>query len=886
MEENKEQDGFPIENTENLFENQVSNGGSEAKGDVNDIAQHSQVREKSQGIPKQQEEANLVEEENEEQNLFQQHQQHEEEELVEMNEQHEQDGPYEVGDPQEAELQNNQEEQEGNPYLYMQNNLFNLVNSISSTNLLSEESIMALKEMLCPPNPKLDAINLKEPKIDEYILMSIIKDKSISALNALGDALNYYHKMLMDSQIHHLDKLIRIIKSKKREMHLRSVRTSPNKIMYFGEGLDQNEAQPANKEGLEEMQESREKRNEIAEGDGMSDDPMDIVGLLEHNQLGNMILKKKVLPTYNPSDKSICFTVNNKYEVKLKICDDTIVTQKSKIDRIPAHIMQTYIFPYLTSSELFSMRAVCNEWRDMVRGTWHTIFKREMLDQIVAADLCNDIELHFKLMQIRAPFYQKFGVFMNAIIEMIDWNGLDNVLMEGQNLGKQEKMVMVTLLKMLGHNIELEKLWDYQESIWEGVKDLTGSEIKDKMYSVLDKEFIFDSNLELEKFKKNFIDSPDISITHLKGLENKTFLMFALFMRQMYVFGMLRNHLAISQKYVLIAKERLKEVSRGWSSKKGFLEGAYKILLFRYVKIVNGQILISKDDEEMEECINHPSGQHLQLEGDTMKLEETHKVSAKTEIPSYTKKVETVTMSTQTEEILPPQDQEAEMSTQKADASQEICIQTEDRGPISTLNEEIIDPTQTQVEEPSENSMNTTEESKTMVQETTESMSKGMADENPTKGHIQTQEEAISNLNKSQNEQLHEEDSIDSSHKKAIDDIMNEKKITAERLLALSSLLGEFDEVKEFYSEDLETSVDRLVKWFLEKAKEKQNQIIPEPDYVIIKNGTETRVFLDNDTRLEMIIQKYLKLHILMMSLKAHINEKPSDPEQQGLEPY
>ncbi len=33
------------------------------------------------------------------------------------------------------------------------------------------------------------------------------------------------------------------------------------------------------------------------------------------------------------------------------------------------------------------------------------------------------------------------------------------------------------------------------------------------------------------------------------------------------------------------AKERLTEISREWPNKKGFLEGAYKILLFRNVKI-------------------------------------------------------------------------------------------------------------------------------------------------------------------------------------------------------------------------------------------------------------------------------------------------------------
>ena len=280
--------------------------------------------------------------------------------------------------------------------------LFALVNSISSTNLLSEESIDVLRELLCPPQPTFDSISLKDSHQSAKIFGEIIKEKATSANNALGNALNYYHKTLVDSQIHHLDKFTRIIKSKKREIHLFSVQSLAKK--------------PCDADSLTETLEAMQNLSAPIETNNctLTQSPLDIVGLLDNNQLGAMILKKKVVPHYNSSDRSITLRVNDKYEVKMRILNEKTYTHRSKIDCIPQHILQTHVFPYLTSSELFAMRTVSNEWRELIRGIWHVVFKREMLEQVVAADICNDIEMHFKLMQIRTPFYQKFGVFMKS----------------------------------------------------------------------------------------------------------------------------------------------------------------------------------------------------------------------------------------------------------------------------------------------------------------------------------------------------------------------------------------------------------------------------------------------------------------------------------------
>jgi hypothetical protein len=39
-----------------------------------------------------------------------------------------------------------------------------------------------------------------------------------------------------------------------------------------------------------------------------------------------------------------------------------------------------------------------------VRGVWHKTFKREMYEQLMAADLCKEIEKEFNLVRLRNPF--------------------------------------------------------------------------------------------------------------------------------------------------------------------------------------------------------------------------------------------------------------------------------------------------------------------------------------------------------------------------------------------------------------------------------------------------------------------------------------------------
>ena len=54
-----------------------------------------------------------------------------------------------------------------------------------------------------------------------------------------------------------------------------------------------------------------------------------------------------------------------------------------------------------------------------------------------------------------------------------------------------------------------------------------------------------------------------------------------LFLKQLDLQQILKNHLYFSQEYLLNSKNRLDDISRKMPLQKGFLEGVYKVLLLK-----------------------------------------------------------------------------------------------------------------------------------------------------------------------------------------------------------------------------------------------------------------------------------------------------------------
>lgn len=62
---------------------------------------------------------------------------------------------------------------------------------------------------------------------------------------------------------------------------------------------------------------------------------------------------------------------------------------------------------------------------------------------------------------------------------------------------------------------------------------------------------------------------------------DKTQLLFALFLKQVYIYSLLKNYITSIQVYIEKTKEVLDQISKEWPENKSFLEAAYKILVLK-----------------------------------------------------------------------------------------------------------------------------------------------------------------------------------------------------------------------------------------------------------------------------------------------------------------
>jgi hypothetical protein len=76
--------------------------------------------------------------------------------------------------------------------------------------------------------------------------------------------------------------------------------------------------------------------------------------------------------------------------------------------------------------------------------------------------------------------------------------------------------------------------------------------------------------------------------------EEKTFLLLLIFIKQLNLQQILRNHMYLSQEYIINCKGRLDELSSKMSHQRSFLEGVYKILLLK-------PSIESRESEETED---------------------------------------------------------------------------------------------------------------------------------------------------------------------------------------------------------------------------------------------------------------------------------------------
>jgi hypothetical protein len=183
------------------------------------------------------------------------------------------------------------------------------------------------------------------------------------------------------------------------------------------------------------------------------------------------------------------------------------------------------------------------------------------------------------MLQLRNPFYQKLSLLLHALIEIIQWENVTSAI-ETNTISLPLKRVLILLLKLLGENIPMSHFNDITEALWE--------QNKAKALNIKPMVVEFFSNLgntihssdTLKFIKRNLLDHPFMRVEEM-GSEDKTPLLLSIFIKQFTLQSILKNHIILTQEYLLNAKRRLDEISKGWPQNKGFLEVAYKILLLR-----------------------------------------------------------------------------------------------------------------------------------------------------------------------------------------------------------------------------------------------------------------------------------------------------------------
>lgn len=75
---------------------------------------------------------------------------------------------------------------------------------------------------------------------------------------------------------------------------------------------------------------------------------------------------------------------------------------------------------------------------------------------------------------------------------------------------------------------------------------------------------------ELKTIKRNILDHPFMRVEEM-GSEDKNPLLLLIFLKQFTLQSIIKNHILLTQEYLMNTKRRLDEISKMWPQNKGFL---------------------------------------------------------------------------------------------------------------------------------------------------------------------------------------------------------------------------------------------------------------------------------------------------------------------------
>ena len=175
-------------------------------------------------------------------------------------------------------------------------------------------------------------------------------------------------------------------------------------------------------------------------------------------------------------------------------------SQVKKPPRIPWHLLRTHLFPYFTAVELFKLRLVSQQWKTIISGMWHSIFKREMYTQFLMTNFTREIEKNFKLLSVRQPIAKKFFVYATTLSEMIKWDEVIDLCNQETPFQKKAKLLVVTMMKLMDYkSVPIPKLSEFDAVTWFQVESLLPENFKERVQAFLADGNLYPSVWDMEK---------------------------------------------------------------------------------------------------------------------------------------------------------------------------------------------------------------------------------------------------------------------------------------------------------------------------------------------------------------------------------------------------
>lgn len=419
--------------------------------------------------------------------------------------------------------------------------------------------------------------------------MDIWLEKILERTNeTLENALSFYSEGLFQGQFKKLQKMMKIFHCKDKEIFVVKEDFEENKKRKKGYG-------PTYKSKVDELVESM-----------MVDVDDNLILSIDenfNNHLHSIKTNDSIMKmTLGKGEQQLNIYIRAIFDNLQTVDQETGKPMRSKI---PARMLKHHFFEFFTSAELFKMRLVCKEWKETITNLWHGIFKREMHNHLLMSECTKEVEKNFKLMAVRQPVSQKFAIYATAISELLNWPTVLEMAEMESNYRRTVRLLLTSIVKFLNwEELEIENLSHYTDTYFnEFILPLIDVEtIKDRIHDLVKDA---DSYLTLDRihlFSINFLDYSEIWMSALRSYAKREIILMRLLCRHLSQFGILRNSMMVSKKFLTFVKKFIDQKKFALNEKKSFLEGAYKIMIFSNATIINGKV-VTLDSSKFEENI-------------------------------------------------------------------------------------------------------------------------------------------------------------------------------------------------------------------------------------------------------------------------------------------